>query len=192
MTEIRAFIAVSFPPHIQDHLERVSRQLRENLPGVPMRWVPVKNVHLTLKFLGNVPESSLDMLQNLLKEEAALHSAFKISLGDLGAFPNVKRPRVIWIGITAPQELKSLAKGIGRATESIGFPSEERPFSPHLTLGRVGRQITTGDLQRIGDAVLSIRPAPSEWTSVNEIHLYRSDLQPGGAFYTRLISAPLA
>jgi RNA 2',3'-cyclic 3'-phosphodiesterase len=192
MTEIRAFIAVSFPPHLQDHLEQVSRLVRDDLAGVPVRWVPVKNMHLTLKFLGNIPESSLDALRNVLREEAALHPAFKISLGDLGAFPNVKRPRVIWIGIIASQELKSLAMGIGHATESIGFPSEERPFSPHLTFGRVGRQITAEDLHRIGEVVLTIKPGPPEWTDVNEIHLYRSDLQPGGALYSRLYSAPLA
>ena len=86
MTEIRAFIAISFPPHIQDHLEQVSRQLRDNLAGVPVRWVPVKNMHLTLKFLGNIPEGNLDILQNVLKNEAAHHPTFKISLGDLGRF----------------------------------------------------------------------------------------------------------
>jgi len=99
---------------------------------------------------------------------------------------------VIWVGVTAAEELKELALGIEKQTKSLGFPNEERPFSPHLTLGRVGRQVSPGDIRLIADAVQYLKIEAAGTTRVTEIHLYRSDLNPGGAVYTRLYSASLS
>jgi len=191
MAEIRAFIAVSLPPVLQSQLDLISRQLQEMLPAVPIRWVPVKNIHLTLKFLGNIPEQTLGALKESLKAEASRHPSFEFGLGMPGAFPSINRPRVIWVGVTAVEELKELARGIETQTKSLGFPNEERPFSPHLTLGRVGGQATKGDTRLVADAVQSLKTEAAGTTRVTEIHLYRSDLNPGGAVYTRLYSASL-
>ena len=192
MADIRAFIAVSLPPILGSQLDLTSRQLREMLPAVPIRWVPVKNIHLTLKFLGNIPEQNLGALKESLNIEASRHRSFEIGLGLPGAFPSINRPRVIWVGVTAAEELKELARGIEHQTESLGYPSEERPFSPHLTLGRVGRQVSPGEIRLISDAVQSLKIEAAGTTRVTEIHLYRSDLNPGGAVYTRLYSASLS
>jgi len=192
MADIRAFIAVNLPPILQSQLDLISRQLREMLPAVPIRWVPVKNIHLTLKFLGNIREDHLGALKESLKVEASRHHSFEFGLGLPGAFPSINRPRVIWVGVTAAEELKELALGIEKQTKSLGFPNEERPFSPHLTLGRVGRQVSPGDIRLIADAVQSLKIEAAGTTRVIEIHLYRSDLNPGGAVYTRLYSASLS
>lgn len=191
MADIRAFIAVSLPPTMQSQLDLISRQLREMLPAVPIRWVPVKNIHLTLKFLGNLREELLGALREHLKVEAACHRSFEIGLGLPGAFPSINRPRVIWVGVTAAEELKELAHGIEKRTGSLGIPNEERPFSPHLTLGRVGREVSSSEIRLIADAVQSLKIEAASTTRVTEIHLYRSDLNPGGAVYTRLYSASL-
>ncbi|OGO34179.1 MAG: 2'-5' RNA ligase [Chloroflexi bacterium RBG_16_54_18] len=191
MAEIRAFIAVSLPPVLQSQLDTISRQLREMLPAVPIRWVPIKNIHLTLKFLGNIPEQNLGALKESLKAEASRHHAFELNLGLPGAFPSINRPRVIWVGVSAVEELKELARGIENQTKSLGYPNEERPFSPHLTLGRVGQQVSPSDIRLVADAVQSLKMEAAGPTRVTEIHLYRSDLNPAGAVYTRLHSVPL-
>jgi 2'-5' RNA ligase len=169
----------------------MNRQLRELLPAVPIRWVPVKNIHLTLKFLGNILEENLGVLKENLKEEAMLHRSFDFGLNQPGAFPSINRPRVIWVGVTAAEELKNLARGIEHQTKKLGYPNEDRPFSPHLTLGRVGRQVSLSDIRLIAEALQSLKIEASGTTRVSEIHLYRSDLNPGGAVYTRLYSARL-
>jgi len=191
MADVRAFIAVSLPPMLQSQLDIISRQLREVLPAVPVRWVPVKNIHLTLKFLGNIREENLGALKDSLNAEASRHNSFEFGLGLLGAFPNINQPRVIWVGVTAAKELKELARGIENQAKSLGYPAEERPFSPHLTLGRVGRQVSNQEIRRIADAVQTLKIEAAGTTRVSEIHLYRSDLNPVGAVYTRLYSASL-
>lgn len=191
MTDIRTFIAISIPPVFQSVLELAIRQLKEQLSGFPVRWVPVRNIHLTLKFLGNVSEDSLDAIQAALAEEVIQHKSFVISLDQAGAFPSQKRPRVIWIGITGKPELKSLARGIDQQMKMLGYPSEDRPFSPHLTLGRVKQQVFTGDFKLLDDAIQNLKIDSTINNRVTEVHLYRSDLTPAGAVYTRLFSAPL-
>lgn len=192
MAEIRAFIAISLPPLFQSNLERISKQLREQLPSATVRWVPVKNIHLTLKFLGNVPEQDLELLQERIKVETARHPRFEFALGQPGAFPSISKPRVVWVGVTAVEDLRRLAKGIEQQAALLGYPPEERPFSPHLTLGRVARQVTPGEIRMIGEAIRSTSVDAGEPFQVSEIHLIRSDLHATGAVYTLLFSASLA
>lgn len=191
MADIRAFVAIDLPPVFQSNLESVIRQLRDQLPSVAIRWVPVKNIHLTLKFLGDTPQQKISLLEKNLKEEAARHHPFDLALGQAGAFPSVNKPRVIWVGLSAAEDLKLLAHGIERQAGLLGWTPEERPFSPHLTLGRVGRDLPAAQLRRIGEALQSIRVEPSSAYRVTDFHLYRSDLQPAGAVYTRLFSVSL-
>ncbi len=191
MSVIRAFIAVNITPEIGQMLETILRELQLDLKGVPVRWVPVKNIHITLKFLGDVSESNLDVLKKIISGEAAAHSSFEISVRGLGAFPSTKRPRVIWVGVQAPAELAALQRAIEHETAKLGYPREDRPFSPHLTIGRVSRNANTNDLQRIGSVVMEAKPGYVEAAKVEEVYLYRSDLQPSGALYTPLFSANL-
>jgi 2'-5' RNA ligase len=191
MSVIRAFIAIDLTPEIIQHLEQVSAQLRKRLEGVPVRWVPVDNIHLTLKFLGDVSLANVDMLKKILLTEVDGHHAFEISVGGLGAFPSPRRPRVVWVGVEAPAELTAVQNGIETAMARLGYAKEERPFSPHLTLGRVSRNAVVQDERLIGEAIEAIKLGFLGVARVNLVHLYKSDLHPNGAVYTRLFTASL-
>ena len=191
MSVIRAFIAINISPEIKQRLTVLSDDLQRSLRGVPLRWVPVENIHLTLKFLGDVSEANLDLLKKLLKSESAAHPVFELSAGELGAFPSIRRPRVIWVNIQAPSELAALQRGIDIETSRMGYAREDRPFSPHLTLGRVSRNADADDHHRISEVLGAFKVGFIGAANVRQVHLYRSDLQPSGAIYTLIYSANL-
>lgn len=191
MSVIRAFIAINISPEIKQRLEALSEDLQRALQGVPVRWVPVENIHVTLKFLGDVSQANLDLLKKLLSSEAAAHPVFEISAGELGAFPSIRRPRVIWVNIQAPADLLNLQRGIDTETARLGYAREDRPFSPHLTLGRVSRNANANDLRRISEELAARKVGFMGAANVHQVFLYRSDLLPSGAVYTPLYSANL-
>ncbi len=191
MSLLRAFIAVEIPPEIHQAIETQTAPIRAALDDSLVRWVPAGNIHLTLKFLGDVSPNNLDLLEQMLGAEVRQHQAFEIEFEGLGAFPNPKRPRVIWIGIQAPAGLEALQHGIEAATATIGYPGEERPFSPHLTVGRVKQNIGSTGLQKIRAVLEGAQIGALGTARVSAVHLFKSDLKPTGAVYTRLFSAPL-
>ena len=192
MSVIRAFIAIELPGEIQQRLDQVTTQLKQRLNGLPVRWVPACNMHLTLKFLGDVSVANLEILKEVIQSEAAQVASFEISVGGIGAFPNAQRPRVVWIGIESPPELGSIQTCLENRLAHLGYSREERPFSPHLTLGRISRSASSTDVRRIGEAVQACRVGFLGATCVQEIRLYKSELNSGGSVYTCLFSARLA
>ena len=191
MSLLRAFIAVEIPSGIHQAIEVQTTPIRTALNTLLVRWVPSENIHLTLKFLGDVSPANVELLEQMLSVEVCQHRAFEIGFGGLGAFPSPKRPRVIWIGIQAPAGLEALQHGIEAATATLGYPDEERPFSPHLTIGRVKQNVSSGDMQKIRTALEKTEVGMLGRTKVSAVHLFKSDLKPTGAVYTRLFSAPL-
>jgi RNA 2',3'-cyclic 3'-phosphodiesterase len=191
MTVIRAFIAVDLPVKILDQLGKISQSLKRDIPTGGIRWVPVKNIHLTLMFLGDVTLSNLDPISKTLDAELASFNQVKIQLEGLGAFPSVKKPRVLWIGIAYPPELKTIYNSIQQNIGALGYPRDERAFSPHLTLGRVSQNITSADLFQISQVIESHPIGSLGSALIDSIHLYQSDLRPGGAVYTKLYSVNL-
>ena len=183
---LRSFIAVEIPAEIQNAIADALASLKKTLPKPLIRWVAPQNVHLTLKFLGDVSPANLERLAETLKAEAASHEMFSISVGGLGAFPNPRRARVIWIGLDAPPALAALQRGVDAAAAQLGYPKEERPFSPHLTIGRVAQTASASDLQRIRSALESTKVGILGTVRVQAIHIFKSDLQPGGSVYTLL------
>jgi 2'-5' RNA ligase len=195
MTVIRAFIAIELPAEIQQRLDVVVRQVHDRLgelPGNAVRWVTVENIHLTLKFLGDVSVANLDLLKEMLLAETKDHPPFEFSVGGLGAFPNLHRPRVVWVGIQAPPELAALQSGIETKMGKLGYPREEHPFSPHLTLGRVTRNTNNTEARQMGDALGATRVGFLGVVRAGEVRLFKSDLKPGGSVYTALFAAPLS
>ena len=152
MSLLRAFIAVELPIEIRQAACAATSKLRKEI-GELVRWVPLENMHLTLKFLGDVAPSNMDMLSQMLRAETELFNCFDLGLNGLGSFPSPKRPRVIYIGIQAPAALESLYRGIESASRRLGYESEERGFSPHLTLGRVKQNVTATEQQMIRRAL---------------------------------------
>jgi 2'-5' RNA ligase len=188
---IRAFIAINLSVEIQGKLTLVLHQLQEPRPQLAIRWVPLENIHLTLKFLGDVSTANLEHLKKILASEAGRVANFDIQVGELGAFPTVKRPRVVIVHVQAPDLLFGLQRGIDNETFRLGYAHEERPFTPHLTLGRVARSADNSDVIRIGQVVESTKTDLLGVMHIDQLHLFRSDLRPGGAVYTRLYSASL-
>ena len=191
MTAIRSFIAIEIPETMQQKLADVIKRLQDSNPqGV--RWVSPKNIHLTLKFLGDISPKNLDLLCNMLQVQTGQYKAFSIQVEDVGAYPNSLRPRVIWVGIKAPDVLESLQKGIEAEARRLGYAAEDRPFSPHLTIGRVARSITRDQIRRLSQTIETIQINKLGDVCVSSVNLFRSDLKPGGAVYTPLFSSELA
>jgi 2'-5' RNA ligase len=183
---LRSFIAVEIPVEIQNAIAQSTASLKKRFPKPLIRWVAPQNVHLTLKFLGDVSPANLERLSGALKAEAASHEKFPITVSGLGAFPTQRRPRVIWIGLDAPPGLAALQRGVDAAAAQLGYPKEGRPFSPHLTIGRVSQTASASDLQRIQSTLESTKVGILGAVRVQAIHIFKSDLQPGGSVYTLL------
>ena len=190
MSMLRLFIAVEIPAELQQKVDKETSRLRKELDAL-VRWVRVENMHLTLRFLGDVSPSNVEFLMQMLRNEAEAVPCFNIQLTGLGSFPSLRRPRVIYIGIQAPAMLDTLQRGIETATHRLGYESEERPFSAHLTLGRVKQNVTATDQQKIRRAIESTQVDLLGGAGVDSVHLFKSELKPSGSVYTRLYSAPL-
>ena len=191
MSLLRTFIAVEIPPHVQKKIQQETEPLRKAIGASLVRWVPVQNIHLTLKFLGDVSPASVDSLTQMLRTEADACLAFDMPISGLGSFPSLRRPRVLYIGMQAPAELEALYRGIESACARLGYESEGRDFSPHLTLGRVKQDAGALDQQRIRRALEETKIDSLGTARVNSVHLYKSDLKPTGSVYTQIFSAPL-
>jgi RNA 2',3'-cyclic 3'-phosphodiesterase len=190
MSLLRTFIALEIPPELQQLIHKETAHLRNRI-GTLVRWVPPGNMHLTLKFLGNISPTNVDIVTQMMRAEADACQPFVMQVGGLASFPSPKRPRVIYIGLQAPAELETLQHGIESATTRLGYESEERGFSPHLTIGRVRQNISASDQQQIRRALEETQIDSLGTARVDSVQLYNSDLKPTGSVYTRLFSAPL-
>jgi len=186
--EIRSFIAIDLPPAFLEAIGSLQDELKIGRTGI--RWVKSGNIHLTLKFLGDIPEGLLDERGDILASVCKGHVPFGLSMGKPGGFPSLERPRVIWLGLEGELDrLDALSQNIESGCLSAGLAEEKRSFHPHLTLGRVKdwRKISANLADLIGRA-----GAVSAGTfTVNAVHLYKSDLTRDGAVYTKLKSFPL-
>jgi RNA 2',3'-cyclic 3'-phosphodiesterase len=184
---IRSFLAIDFPETVRETLAAYSQDLRR-IPS-KIKWVSPDQVHLTLKFFGSITEASINQMGPELLAIATEFPRMHLTLKGIGAFPNLFRPRVIWIGLGGELELLGKMKErIDQALTPLGFPKEDRPFHPHLTLGRN----KSNDLNERLYQFLSAWP--NEETppfGVEAITLYRSDLKPTGPIYTQLGVFPL-
>lgn len=191
MSLVRAFIAVEIFPNLKEKLYKETESLRGALPHSIVRWVHVKGMHLTLKFLGDTPISKLEELKGYLVEETARQKPFEIAVGGIGVFGGFSRPRVIWVGVQDNGGLASLQRCVETAARRMGSDPERRPFSPHLTLGRVQQRISRSERARIREMVLAHEKLDFGKMQVNSLHLFESQLKPSGAVYRSLYSTKL-
>ena len=188
MGHIRCFVAVEIS---QETRQAVAVVLEELGPlGRDVRWVKPENLHLTLKFLGNVEEERISPVLRALEGAARETPAFYLGFRGLGAFPSLRRPRVLWIGVDQGSEgLTHLAQRVDSAMGTLGITREDRPFSPHLTLGRRQSGLASPEIERALRERGDLRfPA----VMVESVTLFRSILGPGGPEYRRLGQAALA
>lgn len=178
---IRTFIAISLPDDVKTNIVRVMETMKKVESNV--RWVQPSSLHLTLKFLGNIETTKIKDVTSCLEEVSKKYKPFSFSLNGLGVFPNEVKPRVFWIGVKQGKEiLEKMQQDIEERLWEKGFAKEERPFSPHLTVGRVAN--TSGG-ERLG-AILGNIHFEEQFVSVNELLLMKSDLKPSGAVYSRI------
>ncbi len=193
MDAIRAFIAIELPAAILSEIDRVVAQLKPQVPPESVRWVKADSIHLTLKFLGQVPSDQLALITSALKTVIAPQAPFVLEVKDAGCFPNMHRPRVVWVGVNdEAHRLHTLQRAVENAIAPLGYPTEVRDFTPHLTLGRLARDVHQLDQKKIGDAVAAAAAGSLGRWEVKQVALVRSDLKPNGAEYTVLLRAPLA
>jgi len=192
MEEIRTFVAIELSAGIKGELTRVEEMLREKIATPHLRWVDPANVHLTLKFLGNVPLDRIPAITAALKEACAGLSPFIMNVSGLGSFPSTNNPRVIWVGVQEETgRLKRLQERVEERLATLGFKPERRHFRPHLTLGRVRKQAHVGARRIIGGIVSATSVGDLGQMEVGEIVFMRSKLLPSGAQYSRLETIPL-
>jgi 2'-5' RNA ligase len=180
MQEIRAFIAIELPGKIGDQLRSIKQSLANRITSGDVRWVKTANIHLTLRFLGNVREDTVANLGKGLDAVTENQSPFSLELNGLGCFPNPRRPRVVWVGLSGDTDrLSDLNKSVESMLESMGWEGERRKYHPHLTLGRVKKA------NKVIEARFPWGSRISEGRiDVKAIHLIESGLLPSGAVYT--------
>lgn len=189
--QIRSFISIAPDPGVAREVSRLQRRLEEVLPRGAVRWIPAEQLHLTLKFLGNIPGSAVEELSSSLRAIGEPYSPLRLRAEGLGCFPGARNPRVIWIGLQGDlTALEQLQEEIERASSRWAEKEEPRRFSPHLTIGRV-RENAWREARQIG-AVLETAAAPvlGAW-SAREVCLMRSQLSPQGVMHTALATLPL-
>ena len=192
METIRAFIAVPLPHPLLDRLSALQRQLESQVPSRSVRWVRVEGIHLTLKFLGDTPTEKLPDIKRALAAVARHVPACTFTVGELGCFPNPRRPRVVWVGMQEPAgRLAALQDAIEEVMAPLGYPPEGRGFTPHLTLGRVRPGARRDEVSRVGEVVTGKTGEPLAEVSADHLALIRSVLKPTGAEYTTLEEFPL-
>ncbi len=189
---VRVFVAVDLPEDVERALGAVAQSLRDaRIDG--LRAVRPDGIHLTLKFLGDVPETRVDEIGNAVSEAVAEHRQFEVSTGGFGAFPNSRRPQVLWAGIEGRLEpLMRLQAEVDAALAALGFATETRPFHPHLTLARLDRRMPAGARRASLDALESAGTLAGMRIPVRSVSLVQSILGRGGARYVRLATVLLA
>jgi 2'-5' RNA ligase len=193
MDQVRTFIAIEMPPAAQATLAAVQQALQA-VRGARdcVKWVRPEIIHLTLQFLGDVPASRLAAVGDAVARAGAGVPTFTLHLTEAGAFPNNRRPRVVWVGLGGKLDvLAHLQKMVERELADLGFPPEDRSFSPHLTVGRVRQNADPEAVRALGEAIAGLRIEESEPFPVEAVRVMRSDLRPDGPIYTPLRIAPL-
>ncbi|GMV04738.1 MAG: RNA 2',3'-cyclic phosphodiesterase [Gemmatimonadota bacterium] len=184
---MRAFIALNLPKKERQRVHRAARLLREE--DMPVRWVDPDNLHVTLKFLGEVRPERVGAVEETLARVAQGTPPFPLALAGFGAFPTIRRPRVIWLGVDATPELRCLKQDLEWALADCGFEAETRAFHPHLTLGRADPRDGAGAFRGLDEVVAGLEFHAE--VRMHSVDLMRSHLSRAGARYSVVTNARL-
>jgi 2'-5' RNA ligase len=184
--QIRSFIAIELSEEAKKGLARLRRELERDEHKL-VKWVDTGGVHLTLKFLGNIPAKRVTEITEAMKEATQGIFPFHLEISGLGAFPSLRQPRVLWVGVGGEMDkLSRLQQNIDSALAALGFAREERPFVPHLTLARIREEASPPERRNFGELVGSTTFEDKYHVEVAAIRLMRSQLTSAGAIYTCL------
>ena len=179
--EWRVFCAVELPDAVRARLEDHVRRLRKDVPDAAASWSRVENIHLTLKFFGNVEVKRIERISEAAERVVGEFSTFQIAIGETGVFPRPSRPQVLWIGVNDPSgQLSALQEKFENECAAEGFPKENRAYRPHLTIARLHKP---EGARSLAEAHLKMEFAPVP-VNVGELVVFRSELSPKGSRYT--------
>lgn len=179
---MRAFIACEFPKNIISAIGKVQENLRSY--GLKVRWIRPENMHLTLKFLGNIERTVAQRIAGTISESVKGCGPISISAKGIGVFPTLKRPRILWAGLAGGNDaLRQLHRNLESNLERIGFPKENKHFKGHLTLGRFRGK---ADPKQLIDAIEAFEGFKTEAFVIDHLILFKSELLPAGPLYSKL------
>lgn len=188
--EIRCFIAIELPDEIREGLGRLISKMKYKAPDA--KWVEPGSIHLTLKFLGSVESARIPEITGAVAEAASGIPPLKLDVSGLGTFPGPNRVRVVWVGVGGDTDkLLQLQKRIDDNLDILGFPPENREFTPHLTLARVRESATPAERQQLGQLIAAVKAPPIGTFTASSVSLMRSQLYRTGAVYTQISAAAL-
>jgi len=184
---IRAFLAIDPPEEVLREIagiqERLKRTIQEDI-----RWVRPEGIHLTLKFFGSISADKIDGITRVIDEHVTAFTPLDLTIRRIGVFPDLKRPRVVWLGTEGDiEQLIALQRKLDEGFQGLGFEREDRPFRAHLTLGRIK---TPKEVAGLAKALESGRDATAGQFRAGSLCLFRSELKPSGAVYTKLAEFP--
>jgi 2'-5' RNA ligase len=188
---LRTFVAIDFSPEIIRKINDVINYFKTQTPEKALKWVAPENLHLTVKFLGDVPDNKIEQVKMLINQALENVKSFEIGVEKLGMYPNPGSPRVVWLGITGGEPLKEIHKKLESQLQEAEIEPEKRSFSPHLTIARVRRNADKQTVKEIGEALSKFKVDSLGKCLINHVVLYKSELTPKGPIYTPLLSSPL-
>jgi len=190
--KIRSFIAIELPAEVKQYLAELQKKLKAE-KQLRIKWVRPEGIHLTLKFLGDIDMSMVKPVTQAMADAAAAITPFKLGIQQPGAFPNLQRAQVVWVGLGGEvDKLKQLHKKLDTNLAKLGFKTEQRPFKPHLTLARLGAEASAEQRQQLGELIAATRLEAGKAINVSDISLIKSQLTRDGAIYSRLGSVELS
>jgi len=194
MQTIRSFIAIELSDEARAALADLQNRFKAVTPAHAVRWAAPESIHLTLHFLGDVAADDVEKITELIQLAALPYPPFDLTVGGLGCFPNTRRPRIIWVGVSGQTELLlNLQQNLGEKLKEIGFTPEARSYAPHLTVGRVKDGLPQRQLTQLGQMLEREQSKVGQLATlpVTKISLMKSELKPAGSVYTRLASVGL-
>lgn len=184
MNQTRAFLAIPLTRPLQESISVLQSELRHGIPEA--RWTHAENLHLTLHFFGDIDQETLEKIKVSVLSVKRCHRPFLVELKGLGAFPDPRRPRVIWLGLEPREQLNQLHRVTRSLLRQVGVATESRPFAPHLTIGRLRQR--RPDLTKLFS---TIGPCSIGQLKIDRVVLYESRLHPGGAEHLPLLTVKL-
>ena len=191
MEQVRSFIAIELPDELKTALSKLEAQLKSGKHS-SVKWVNPNSIHLTLKFLGNVAVDRMAAITQTIENTVQGISPFRLEVKGLGAFPNLNRVKVVWVGVSGEiDRLNHLQQRLEPNLARLGFAPESRPFSAHLTIARARDQASSDERQSLGRLIADTRFEPTHIIKVDAINLMKSQLTREGAIYSRISSVRL-
>jgi RNA 2',3'-cyclic 3'-phosphodiesterase len=184
---VRLFLAVELNPHERRAIRQATAPMRK--AASEARWVAEENLHLSIKFFGELPDTAPAELTELLAPVGASHQPFDLRVSGLGAFPNLRSPRVVWMGVQHDPRLELMHHDVESACAAHGYPLDARAFRPHITIARVREELPVANARALALAARAVVYKGVQ--QVNELSLVQSALGPGGPHYTKVASIPL-